>query len=348
MASSTETAARLLSPVAESPSRRWDPGPVFGPVLAWGVLGFVAFVVEVLLLGGLRGSASGISAAIDALATLGAVLTQLLFVGGVILAVHLELTLLRSGAHWVLRALSVPITSVLCTFLMNAAVGELAPLPLVLVSVLSSLLALAAGAARVIDEKTREAGAVLLAAAVSALLWAGARVSAWQTTTLEAPPFHSWAPWLASAGWLTSAALTLFAYLSLARAKGRIQRTPFGGALVVAVLCAGTLLAVFASWAATRPPSFDESSWEVFLTRSLQGLLRTPLPALPVSLVVLEHLLGLGAAAWAFAHRGLPATQRVVFAFCLLALRAPDTPLLALGLTLAALFGAAPSRQQPA
>ena len=148
MASSTETGVKLLSPVVETHSNRWDAGSVFRPVLAWGILGFVTFVVEVLLLSGLRGSASGISALIDSLTVLGAVLTQLLFVSGVILVVHLELLLIRSTAPWPLRALSVPVTSVLCTLLMNAAVGELAVLPLLLLGILATGLALATGIAR--------------------------------------------------------------------------------------------------------------------------------------------------------------------------------------------------------
>lgn len=373
MASSTETGVKLLSPVVETHSNRWDAGSVFRPVLAWGILGFVTFVVEVLLLSGLRGSASGISALIDSLTVLGAVLTQLLFVSGVILVVHLELLLIRSTAPWPLRALSVPVTSVLCTLLMNAAVGELAVLPLLLLGILATGLALATGIARGLARNdlarndsqgdpapgiasqgapaqgvraqgapaqgasSRHLGLFLILTSLAALLWAAARVSAWQATTLEPPPFDSWAPWLATSAWAVSAGLTAWAFVLLVRAPRTAgSRPPITPVLV-------GLLATAAGWLVTRPRTFDEPIWLVFLARATQGLLRTPLPVVPPFFVAVEHLLGLTVAAWAFAHRSLPPSHRIAVGFCLLALRAPDTPLLALVLTVGALWVAIPS-----
>ena len=398
MASSTETGVKLLSPVVETHSNRWDAGSVFRPVLAWGILGFVTFVVEVLLLSGLRGSASGISALIDSLTVLGAVLTQLLFVSGVILVVHLELLLIRSTAPWPLRALSVPVTSVLCTLLMNAAVGELAVLPLLLLGILATGLALATGIARGLARNdlarndsqgdpapgiasqgapaqgvraqgvraqgapaqgfraqgapaqgfraqgvraqgasSRHLGLFLILTSLAALLWAAARVSAWQATTLEPPPFDSWAPWLATSAWAVSAGLTTWAFVLLVRAPRTAgSRPPITPVLV-------GLLATAAGWLVTRPRTFDEPIWLVFLARATQGLLRTPLPVVPPFFVAVEHLLGLTVAAWAFAHRSLPPSHRIAVGFCLLALRAPDTPLLALVLTVGALWVAIPS-----
>ena len=378
MASSTETGVKLLSPVVETHSNRWDAGSVFRPVLAWGILGFVTFVVEVLLLSGLRGSASGISALIDSLTVLGAVLTQLLFVSGVILVVHLELLLIRSTAPWPLRALSVPVTSVLCTLLMNAAVGELAVLPLLLLGILATGLALATGIARGLARNdlarndsqgdptpgiaaqgvraqgapaqgvraqgaraqgasSRHLGLFLILTSLAALLWAAARVSAWQATTLEPPPFDSWAPWLATSAWAVSADLTTWAFVLLVRAPRTAgSRPPITPVLV-------GLLATAAGWLVTRPRTFDEPIWLVFLARATQGLLRTPLPVVPPFFVAVEHLLGLTVAAWAFAHRSLPPSHRIAVGFCLLALRAPDTPLLALVLTVGALWVAIPS-----
>lgn len=368
MASSTETGVKLLSPVVETHSNRWDAGSVFRPVLAWGILGFVTFVVEVLLLSGLRGSASGISALIDSLTVLGAVLTQLLFVSGVILVVHLELLLIRSTAPWPLRALSVPVTSVLCTLLMNAAVGELAVLPLLLLGILATGLALATGIARGLARNdlarndsqgdptpgiaaqgvraqgarahgasSRHLGLFLILTSLAALLWAAARVSAWQATTLEPPPFDSWAPWLATSAWAVSAGLTTWAFVLLVRAPRTAgSRPPITPVLV-------GLLATAAGWLVTRPRTFDEPIWLVFLARATQGLLRTPHPVVPPFFVAVEHLLGLTVAAWAFAHRSLPPSHRIAVGFCLLALRAPDTPLLALVLTVGALWVAIPS-----
>ncbi len=347
MASSTETGVKLLTPVVETRSSRWDAGVADKPVLAWGVLGFVTFVVEVLLLGGLRGSASGISGLIDALTALGALLTQLLFVSGVILVVHLELLVLRSAAPLPLRALTVPVTSVLCTLLMNAAVGELAVLPLLLFGVLASGLALATGIARGLEggsvsatrrATSRRVGILLILTSVAALLWAAARVSAWQATTLEPPPFDSWSPWLATAAWAVSAIVTFgaFAFLTRTSKDGERPRLPLTRPpLTPLLLC---LLATTLSWLVTRPRTFDEPTWQVFLARAAQGLFRTPLPAVPPFFVAVEHLLGLAVAAWALTHRSLPPTQKIALGFCLLALRAPDTPLLALVLTVGALW----------
>jgi hypothetical protein len=141
VASSIETSRTLLSPVAEPSREPWEPGPL----ILWGIFAAAAFLLHVLLLPGLRGTVSGISAIIDTLSTLDALLAQLLFVVGILFTVHLEMNLLRSGAHWAAKLLSVPLTAVFATLLMTAATDELAPLPLLMVGVIAALLTLGSG-----------------------------------------------------------------------------------------------------------------------------------------------------------------------------------------------------------
>lgn len=332
MVTSTATSTRLLSPVAD---RVEPPLGDPAPLLAFATAAALAFAVDVLALGGLRGTVSGASGAINALAALGALLAQLCLVSGVILTVHVELALLRSRASWVVRAFSVPALTLLCLLLMNAAVDELAPLPLLAVGLTAALLALLSGTSGVFSRRSlggASAPPFLLAAGVTSALWTAARLSAWQTTTLEPPPFYAWSPWLASGAWAASGALTIFSLRFLARHSPRPS----------APLLGITLLAVCVAWAASAEATYADSGLQVFARRAMRGLLRGPLPVVPESLVVLEHLLGLGAGVWALAQRSLPRSTRVVLALCLLASRGPDLPLFALALALAALFGALP------
>lgn len=336
MATSTETSTSLLSPVAEalpaSPRER-------GPLTAFAFLVLVAFLTDAFLLTGLRGAVSGASGAIDALASFDALLAQALFVGGVLLTMHLELAVLRARTPLPFKLLSVPATAVLCTLLINAAVDELAPFPLLVISGCVASLALGAGLAGV-RRGPGGSGAIatfLIAAGVSSAFWTAARVAAWQTTTLEAPPFETWSPWLASTAWALGASVTAVALRLLTRGSSR-------PALPLLALAGAGVLAI---WVGLREPTPADTGLQVFLGRAVNGMLRGPLPAVPVVLVALEHLLALGAALWALCQRALPGRVGVVLALCLLALRGPDLPLLALALCLAALCGALPGAVRP-
>jgi hypothetical protein len=310
-----------------------------GPLTAFAFLLLLGFSVDALLLTGLRGAVSGASGAIDALANLDALLAQALFVGGVLLMVHLELAVLRSRTALLLRLFSVPATAVLGTLLINAAVDELAPLPLLVVGGCAALLSLGAG----LSGARRHLGGpgamatLLLAAGAASALWTAARVAAFQTTTLEAPPLEAWSPWLASAAWALGAAVTAVALVLLIRNSPR-PALPLLGIVSVAVL---------AVWLGVQEPTPADSGLRVFLNRAMHGLLRGPLPAVPAALVALEHLVALGAALWALAQRTLSGPLGVVLALSLLALRGPDLPVLALALSLAALCGALPGGSAP-
>lgn len=326
MASSSDRTPKLLEPAAETAQDVWEPRPL----MAWGSLVGLAFLLDALLLPGLRGSASGVSNLIDSLSVLDALLAQLLFVAGLVLAVRLQIGLLRARSSWALRALSIPCSVVCLTLLINASAGELAPLPLALVSALTALLTLVTGCF-VWRRKEKEAtalAAVLLSAGAGATVSTLARLTAWQATTLEPPLLPTWSPWLASAAWWLSALLTAGSL------RYFVQRTSSAAGALLSL----AVVAVGMSWSASIPADADASGWHVFASRAAGGLLRQPTPLIPPALALLEHLLALGAAAWAFTHRGLSPMQRIVFGFCLIALRAPDIPLLALGLLMTTLF----------
>lgn len=324
MASSSESTPKLLDSAAEKAPRAWEPAPL----TAWGSLVGLAFLLDALLLPGLRGSASGVSNVIDSLSVLDALLAQLLFVAGLLLAVRLQIGLLRSKTSWALRALSIPCSAVCLTLLINASAEELAPLPLVLVSALTALLTLATGLSFLRRKEIAPLPAVLILAGVGATVSTLARLTAWQATTLEPPLLPTWSPWLASAAWWFSALLTAGSLRYFVRRTSSAA----GALLSLAVVAVGM------SWSANVPADVDASTWHVFASRAAGGLLRQPPPLIPPALALLEHLLALGAATWAFTHRGLSPVQRVVFGFCLIVLRAPDIPLLALGLLMTTLF----------
>lgn len=341
MASSSESTPKLLDSAAEAAQKAevaekaeaaekargaWGPGPL----TAWGSLVGLAFLLDALLLPGLRGSASGVSNLIDSLSMVDALLAQLLFIAGLILAVRLQVGLIRSKTSWVLRTLSIPCSTVCLTLLINASADELAPLPLVLVSALTALLTLATGLSflRRNQKEIAPLPAVLILAGVAATVSTVARLTAWQATTLEPPLLPTWSPWLASAAWWLSALLTAGSL------RYFVRRTSSSAGALLSL----AVVAVAMSWSANIPADVDASTWHVFASRAAGGLLRQPTPLIPPALALLEHLLALGAAAWAFTHRGLSPTQRVVFGYCLIALRAPDIPLFALGMLMTTLF----------
>jgi hypothetical protein len=298
----------------------------------WTTLVSAGFVVSFLLLPGLRGTASGLGSAIDALSNVSAVLAQLLGLIGLMLVVHLELAVLRSGAPLVVRAASVPATALVATLLMNAAVDALTPKAVLLLGASSGSFALAVGAASLFPRRraTAWAGTLLITAGAVTLLSVGSRLGAFiaQERRLPAAELFS--------RWVSTGAFALMLALVATVLWHRSQVTKRGSHGLLALLS----VALLVSLAATQVTAAGAAEWQVLLTRAATSLTRPPLPFLPTATVTFGQLLGLGAALWILGSSSLPLFLRVVGSLSLLSTQAPDVPLLSLALTLAALAAA--------
>ncbi len=295
----------------------------------WTTLVSAGFVVSFLLLPGLRGTASGLGSAIDALSNLSAVLAQLLGLIGLMLVVHLELAVLRSGAPLVVRAASVPATALVATLLMNAAVDALTPKAVLMLGASSGSFALAVGLASLFPRRraTAWAGTLLITAGAVMLLSVGSRLGAFIAQEQRLPAAELFSRWVSTG----SFALMLALVATVLWHRSQItKRGPHG-------LLALLSVALLVSLAATQFSAASAPEWQVLLTRAATSLTRPPLPFLPIATVTFGQLLGLGAALWVLGSSSLPLFLRVVGGLSLLSTQAPDVPLLSLALTLATL-----------
>ncbi len=299
-----------------------------------------------MLVPGLRGSASGLGAAIDALESASSVLAQLLGLFGIMLVVHLELAVLRSQAPLLVRAASVPATRVIAMLLMNAAVDALTPQAVLMLGASSGAFALAVGGASLLPQRRTStwAGSMLVTAGGVTLLSVGSRLGAHIAQDRRLPVAELFSRWMSTAAFVLSLALVATVLWHRSRVTKR------GGHALLALLC----VTLVASLLATQNAGADAAQWHVLLTRAATPLTRPPLPFLPVTTVTFGQLLALGAAVWVLASPSVPHFLRVVSGLCVLTLQAPDVPLLSLALTLATLATAAvyvrkalPSRNEP-
>jgi hypothetical protein len=314
--------------------------------MLWAGMACAGFVVSFMLLPGLRGTASGIGPAIDGLTSASAVLAQLLALFGLMLLVHLELAVLRSGAALIVRAASVPASALIATLLMNAAVDALTPHAVLTLGASAGAFALLVGAANFFPRRRSSgwAGTLLVTAGAVTLLLVGSRLGAHvaQEKRLAAAELFS--------RWLSTAAFGLTLALVATVLWQRSQLTKRGRHVLLVLLS----VALVISLVATQSVQADASEWHILLSRAASSLTRPPLPFLPITTVTFGQLLGLGSAVWVLASTSLPRFLRVVGTLCLLATQAPDVPLLSLSLTLAALVAASvhtrkstPSRNEP-
>jgi hypothetical protein len=302
--------------------------------------------VSFLLLPGLRGTASGLGSAIDALSNVSAVLAQLIGLFGLMLIVHLELAVLRSGASLVVRVASVPATALIATLLMNAAVDALTPQAVLTLGASAGSFALAVGAASLLPRRRTPAwtGTLLITAGAVTLLSVGSRLGAFVAQERRLVAADLFSRWVSTGAFALSLALVAFVLWH------RSQVTKHGRHGLLALLGAALLVSLLATQATTT----ETSQWHVLLTRAASSLARPPLPFLPLTTVTFAQILGLGAALWVLASSSLPPFLRVVPSLTVLSTQAPDVPLLSLALTLAALATASvqarkvtPSRNEP-
>ncbi len=301
-------------------------------LLAWAALAWVGFLATLLLLPGLRGAASGLGAAINAVSSVGAVVAQLLAILGLVLVVHLELVLLRVRVPWLVRVASVPTTAVAATLLMNASVDGLTPFAVLVLTASAGILALVVGAVNLSSRKRSSAwaGTLLVTVGSVSLLSLGARVATRVAVERRTEAAEVFGRSLATAAFVLSVALLATVLWHRARLTKRGWHT-------LAALLAASLLW---TWVAARASEPDVPHVVVLLARAALASVRAPLPYLPVVVVTWGQLLAFAAAAWVLTTQALPRYLRVIVALSLLSLLAPDVPLLSLGLVLASLVAA--------
>ncbi len=300
-------------------------------MLGWATLTFASMVLALVLSPGLRGTLSGISKFIDFVAGLSAFLSQASGLLSMPLVVHLEITLLRSRqVSPFIRAISIPLSAVTLTLLMNATVDSLPPGATLAMTGSAALLALTSGSVSIFRGRDLE-GRLLILAGLVATTSGLSRLVAWFAQDPLVVVERPYAAGLATLAWALNLALVVFALWPLARSSGR-SRLSMRAFLAIALLLA---------WIAVQSTAASPS-WQVLVARSLSTLNRPPLPFVPEAGVHFVNVLALGGAAWALLDRSSSPRLRTVVCLSLLASRAPDLPLMAVALTIAALGAETP------
>ncbi len=302
-------------------------------VALWGAALWFAFLLGYVLLPALRGTASGLSSAIDSLSLADAVLAQALGLFGMLLVVRHELVILRARGTLFVRAITIPTTAVVMTLVMNAAADALNPVALLALGASGALLVLAVGAARYVTEDRRTAwlsAALGMAGAVSALSLA-ARLIVLLGQPEQTAKAALWVRGLSTLAFVISLTFTALTLFRLGRS------TPKGRLVLGAVLTT----ALVVSLVGARPAGPDAPYVQVLLSRGAMAFARPPLPFLPDATIMFAEVAGFAAALWALQTRAVSKSMRATLALCLLAVRGPDIPLLSLALALGALLAEA-------
>lgn len=294
-------------------------------------LALLASVVARALAPALPGSRAGIAVWIGAFDLSASLLSQLLVLGGALLAFRLIITTLRERELGsVYRLLVVPASAGVLTLIMSSASHQQDAGPALGLAVATALIALGAVPATLARARTRALGIVLALAGVSALVHAAARVMAIKASAEALASLFTASRAVATVSFGLDLAVLAVVLLWLSAANRR------AGLLVAA---ATTVVAAVVAWGALRGSGFDVPFWQVIAARSLSGLAQNPTPLV---LPFIRYAVEVGAMLVALAviafPRRAPASQGAL-ALALIAGSSADVPLLALCLALSALLG---------
>ncbi len=332
----------MTSPELPSPSspddagRATSPAPPFtrglpGGSASWlAALGLGATLVARGLAPALPGSRSGIAVWIALSDQLGAFLSQLLALYGLLLGTWLILATVRAGRlpGWY-RTTSVPVAAAVMVFTALATGSPLRPGWTAWLGVGTALFAVTAAARALSRSETRAAGFVLGAMALGALLDILGRVIAVRASEQALSALFNLGRVIATASFTCKVTSLLLVALWLA------ARRWLTTAIVLIVLVAG-LVAV--SIGVTHASDADATWWTVLVSRALAGLMRHPAPLVaPAFRSVVELSLVLAAIAVLLARRP-PRPLLAIVALALVSRGSTDIPLCAMLLTVAALM----------
>lgn len=259
-----------------------------------------------------------------------ALLTQLAAAGGVAVACQLALEALRSPRLELgLRLVGLPASAIVVALVMAAWSRPLDP-QLCRTLALAGVATAAASALSALHDTERRAAALVLAlTSGSALLHLGARELALRAIEAMSASSFRWSSRVATLAVVTD--LAVLALTGLYLSAKNLRKLALGGAGVLALTLG---LAAFAH----RGSAPGAGAGSVLAARTLGQLSRAPLPILP-EVVRFALLLGVPiVAALALLQASGRARSGTVMALCLLSLGAPDVPLPALWLVLAALL----------
>jgi hypothetical protein len=293
-------------------------------------LGLGATLVARGLAPALPGSRSGITVWIERSDQLGAFLSQLLALYGLLLGTWLVLATARARhlPGWY-RTTAVPVAAAVMVFTALATGNPLRPWWTVWLGVGTALFAVAAAARALRRTETRAAGFVLGATALGALLDIVGRVVAVRASEQALAALFNLGRVIATASFTCKVTSLLLVALWLAARRWR-------SAAIVLVILLGGLVAV--SVGVSHASEADATWWMVLVSRALGGLMRHPAPLVaPAFRSMVELSLVVGAVAVLCARRP-PRPLLASVALALVSRGATDVPLCAMLLTVAALM----------
>jgi hypothetical protein len=332
----------VISPEQPSPSRPDDagraskPAPLFtqglpGGSAAWlAALGLGATLVARGLAPALPGSRSGIAVWITLSDQVGAFLSQLLALYGLLLGTWLLLATARARhlPRWY-RMACTPMAAAVIIFTALATGNPLRPWWTAWLGVGTALLAVAAAARALGRSETRAAGFVLGAMALGALLDIASRLVALRASEQALSALFNLGRVIATASFTCKVTSLLLVALWLAARRWR-------STALVLVFVLGGLVAV--SVGVSHASDADAAWWTVLVSRALGGLMRHPTPLVaPAFRSVVELSLIVGAVAVLLARRP-PRPLLAIVALALVSRGSTDIPLCAMLLTVAALM----------
>jgi hypothetical protein len=303
------------------------------------ILFFAAFVVARGVEPSILGWRAGIQRLIERIELTSAVLGQLSVAAGSLLALQLLIsTLIESNLNVFYRIAIAPLSAGIVTLVMASATKPL-PLPLVVaLAALSGMMALAATVPTLLADHTRATGLVLGIAGTVALLGVLMRTLALYASIAALAGLFRATQWLATGVLLVELAACVIAGIWLAKRRWT------GAAIVGGVLVVTALVWTWISLHA----ALSGSGFDILASKSLNALARNPRPlGSPFVILAQVALILLCAPVAAFLRHDRPYARSAI-AFALLTFGGTDIPVLALGLTIAALLAPlAAAREKP-
>ncbi|KYF67823.1 hypothetical protein [Sorangium cellulosum] len=324
--------------------------PVLALIRPLAVLALLAMVLGRMLAPAMVGLAVGIERTAHAVELAGAGASQLFAIGAIVMAMALISAVVRSRVPYALRIAAIVAGSFVILVVLHATVQRVPDLSAALIGVSAAILALGSAWEALRVPFMRPVAAALGLVGASALVrLTGVLLAVWANER-GSKALAGATSSVATAAFALDALAVLTATVALgagrdARSRGAEQPRP-GPRLVSPLSLAALAAALLATRAALAGAAEDASMVETLFRRALDRLLTRPAPVVPLSMQVFVAALSVAVVALALiAPPRLPALGGAL-ALLLVARSAPEVPLGALSLVIAALCVALASRDE--
>ncbi|CAN93055.1 MULTISPECIES: hypothetical protein [Sorangium] len=322
--------------------------PVLALVRPLAVLALLAMILGRMVAPAMVGLAVGIERAVHTIELAGAGASQLFAIGAIVVAMALISAVVRSRVPYALRIGAIVAGSFVILVVLHATVQRVPDLSAALIGVSAAILALGSAWEALRVPFVRPVAAALGLVGASALVrLAGVLLAVWANDR-GSKALAGATSSVATAAFALGALAVLAATVALG--AGREARTrdaePPRPRLVSPLSLVALASALFATRAALAGASDDASMVEALFRRALDRLLTRPAPVVPLSMQLFVAALSVVVAALALvAPPRLPALGGAL-ALLLVAGSAPEVPLGALSLVIAALCIALAARDE--